>query len=310
MSNAWVPTDTGDSKQRVALRLRTSRPLTATAVVLVSLLSAGPMHAKPCPPRKVYGLIGQRYSELHGSDAPLGCPLTDEADVRGGGGRFNNFEHGVIVWSPSTGPGSVQSAYVRQAASRSTIVVDWGDTSPFNYDKFLVRWDLNGVNVGQQDVGGPRTSGHFEIPVLRSGTYRIVVEGCDHRPFGSSVCRQGWSKPMVVAATVDLVPPPTAACATQTISSVTPSGSGSGAIFDVQGCGFRANAQLRVRLASDQLQERDFNPRADGNGRLSFKAPAACASGAAIHVSATDGTVDSHDLTGFAWSNTFNTRCP
>ena len=295
------------------LQLRSS--FVGVLVVMGVIALCVPAVAKPCPPHKVYGLIGQRYAELHGSDGPLGCPITDELDVPEGGGRYNRFERGVIVFSPSTGGHSVQSVYSQQASGGATLVVDWGDTSPFNYDRFLVRWDFNGNNIGQRDVAGPRTHGHFEIPVNRSGMYRIVVEGCDHpRPFSNSVCRQGWSKPMTVPVTVDLVTAGRggsgSGCPTQTIGSVAPSGSGQGAKFLVQGCGFHANAQLRLRFVTNQLEERDFNPHTDASGRLSFAASSACVSGTPIHVSATDGRTDPRDLTGFAWSNTVATQCP
>lgn len=74
--------------------------------------------------------------------------------------------------------------------------VVWTNTAPYNYDFFIVRWDLNGKNVGQQDVrNGPREGGHFLIPLFAEGTYSIVIEGCDNGTF-SATCRQGWTTPL------------------------------------------------------------------------------------------------------------------
>jgi hypothetical protein len=46
------------------------------------------VEAKPCLPHAVYGLIGERYNSLRGSDGPLGCPLTDEQSTREPHGRL------------------------------------------------------------------------------------------------------------------------------------------------------------------------------------------------------------------------------
>src|SRR5260370_35281322 len=60
------------------------------------------------------------------------------------------------------------------------LAVEWGDTIPFNYDKFIVRWDKNGSNVGQRDVpNGFGTRGVWFVPLPDAGTYSIIVEGCD-----------------------------------------------------------------------------------------------------------------------------------
>ena len=108
---------------------------------------------------------------------------------------------GPSGWSPATGPKSVQAAY----AKGLDLVFEWGDTSPFNYDFFIVRWDLDGKNVGQQDIDGrlthQRPMGHAPRYV---GRYRLVVEGADGHP-GGSKSQQGWSNSLYVDF---VVPPP------------------------------------------------------------------------------------------------------
>ena len=153
--------------------------------------------AKPCsPPHAVYGLIGAKWNSMGGSDGPLGCPITEEMDHPEGKGRYQRFEFGEMAWSPNTGPNSVQAAYLVD----NGITVEWGDTAPFHYDTFIVRWDKDGQNIGQQDVGSGST-GKWTIPYSGIGRYRIVVEGCDRHTLSSSTCRQGWTNPVYVSFT-------------------------------------------------------------------------------------------------------------
>lgn len=170
--------------------------LSAALTWIFLLLAAKFAPAKPCAPaHNVYGLIGVRWNQLGASDGPLGCPTSDEHDHSEGKGRYQTFEHGAIGWSPNTGDKDVQSAYLLG----NQIRVQWGDTAPFGYDKFIVRWDKDGRNLGQQDVGGSRSSGNFSIAAQGYGTYRIVIEGCDNIVTGSR-CRQGWTNPLYVVS--------------------------------------------------------------------------------------------------------------
>jgi hypothetical protein len=153
----------------------------------------------PPPDYPVGGLIAAKYKALGGSAGPLGHPTSKEMDSREGKGRYQTFQHGVIGWSPSTGPKSVQALY----SKNGELNFEWGDTSPFNYDYFIVRWDLNGKNVGQQDIKhGSRTSGRWVTRPTAAGKYRLVVEGRDTGVLGGK-SRQGWSNPLYL----DIVPP-------------------------------------------------------------------------------------------------------
>src|SRR5262249_45494471 len=79
---------------------------------------------------------------------------------------------------------------------------EWGDTSPFKYDFFLVRCDLNGKNVMQPEVkGGSRTSGRWSTRVAGGGGYRLVVEGGDKPLVGQAKFPQGGANPLDVTHT-------------------------------------------------------------------------------------------------------------
>lgn len=53
----------------------------------------------------VWGLIWEAYNEMGTVFSALGYPLSDESLFSSSqvDGRFNQFEHGVIIWSPRTG---------------------------------------------------------------------------------------------------------------------------------------------------------------------------------------------------------------
>lgn len=151
------------------------------------------------PTPSTQGLIGRKHLELGGEEGPLGKPTSPEVDAPEGTGRMQSFERGVIGWSPNTGPESLQVLYLRE----QELVFTWGETTPFNYDFFLVRWDLDGTNLGQDEVEGSRTGGTWTHRVVKGGRYRVVVEGGDRSALGSTF-KQGWSNPLHM----DFSPPP------------------------------------------------------------------------------------------------------
>lgn len=51
----------------------------------------------------VVGRIGAAYQAFGGPEGPLGLPRSSEQPTEDGVGRFNEFENGVIYWSPKTG---------------------------------------------------------------------------------------------------------------------------------------------------------------------------------------------------------------
>ncbi|NGZ07958.1 MAG: hypothetical protein CV088_01040 [Nitrospira sp. LK70] len=178
-------------------------------VILVALLCPWSESTFACQNFKVYGLIGDAYyKKERGPAGPLGCPLSDEKDTARtlGHGRYNEFEHGEIVYSPDVWPRGVTYAYVHG----NDVYVAWTDTSPFSYDYFIVRWDkadpqhdpgahpTNHENRGQEDIHSGGTNGSFHFVATERGRYRIVVEGCDTRFANSSACRQGWTIPIFV----------------------------------------------------------------------------------------------------------------
>ena len=122
-----------------------------------------------------------------------------------GKGLFQTFEHGVIGWSPSTGKSSVQVAYIKN----SNLHFEWSDMGPQNNSNWMVRWDLNGTNVGQaeaMDGGGQGfvipngiKAGHNGAWISKNpnpGKYRLVVQG--GRSGINSSDWHGWSNPLYI----------------------------------------------------------------------------------------------------------------
>jgi hypothetical protein len=152
---------------------------------------------KPSPP------MLDHWVALGGSAGILGCPVSAEVTLAGNG-KAVDFAHGEMIYSPRQGDKMVVTIYQRG----EDIVIDWGDSAPFHYDKFLLRIDRDGLNIGQIDIdGGPPASGSFAIHSTRpetdkttimadsAGTYAVTVEGCDIGVFSGTTCRQGWTSP-------------------------------------------------------------------------------------------------------------------
>lgn len=158
-----------------------------------------------------------RWTQTGGVDGPLGCATGSTQPAPGGRGTVTPFANGQIVTSPEQGTKMTVAVYQQGP----DLYVEWGDSAPFSYDRFLVRWDFNGSNAGQEDVPMffvpgqttyiaphlPRTRGIFAIPLPRAGTYSIAVEGCDYTYTGSD-CKQGWTVPATI--TYVPLPPPSA----------------------------------------------------------------------------------------------------
>lgn len=50
----------------------------------------------------IYGLIRHKWALLGWEKSPNGYPTTDESNAQSGHGRFNNFQHGTIIWKSGT----------------------------------------------------------------------------------------------------------------------------------------------------------------------------------------------------------------
>ena len=118
------------------------------------------------PALRITGLFLERYlSGPYGTyNHRLGCPTGPEIDhpAGAGNGRYQTFEHGAMAYSPSTGPKSVQIGYYYGGL----LNLDWFTTDPFHYDRYTVRYDKDGQNVGQDDLDG------FQLNTEASGFTR------------------------------------------------------------------------------------------------------------------------------------------
>jgi hypothetical protein len=167
--------------------------------------------SRPCA-HVVNGIIQNKWIQMGAADGPLGCPISDQMNATQSTGVFQLFERGQIVWSEPQR--LIMAAYyergnntIPNVSYNMNIHVNWTVTDTFNYDFFIVRWGVSGVDVYQQDVqsGDPnatRTSGNWTIPLESGGQtsglgqYAILIEGCDHHVTGS-ICHQGWATPIL-----------------------------------------------------------------------------------------------------------------
>jgi len=164
-----------------------------------------------CAPHVVTGFILEKWSSLGGSDGVLGCPVNNEQDIAGYKGRLAEFEQGQIAWSPKTedlSDGFTQVAYQQGGY----VYFQWGNTLPFSYDEFYVRWgevDKRDCQDKYDDykkscevtVSWSDIKGDWFIPLPnKKGNLRIVVVGCKIKDGTLSArprCDQGWSNPIV-----------------------------------------------------------------------------------------------------------------
>jgi hypothetical protein len=145
----------------------------------------------------------------HGGCSAFGAPVSPARPRLSTGGRYQEFDRGEIAeyssWtSGANTPDFLLSAYRKD----SKIVVDWGSTAPFEYDYFILRWDIEDHEEGLQkqhkdgkqqiELDTAATGGHAEIDAAGEGTYRIYVEGCKSGGILADSCDQGWSHPVYV----------------------------------------------------------------------------------------------------------------
>jgi hypothetical protein len=144
------------------------------------------------------GPIADRWTLTGGPTGPMRCGIAPVGAAPGGVGELMHFQNGQIVTSPKQGTNMTVAVYQQGA----DVILEWGDTLPWSYDKFIVRWDKNNINVGQRDVpNGFHTRGLWFLPPSEAGTYSIIVEGC-----GGSTCNQGWTVPVSIAYVPPLLP--------------------------------------------------------------------------------------------------------
>jgi hypothetical protein len=111
---------------------------------------------------------------------------------------------------------------------------------------------------------------------------------------------------------VVIPPPPVVTPPPQPLPHITvgTDGSGASAVFKIDGTQFNSNATVTVRVVDDALAQRTFTKSSEANGDFHMRQSIPCLSGLGLHISATDGRRDPHDLTGVAWSNTVDVSCP
>ncbi len=276
---------------------------------------AGPAAATECPAGTPvpYGLIGDtwRTVDRHQYQAGgivkdrIGCPIEPEHGVPGRNGRLQTFQKGQIAWTPDQGPRMTIWAIRDKAHFR----VQWATNDNWSYDKYLIRWDRDGQNIGQRDISGV-TDGWWDFDFDTPGTYTFIVEG---RSGGGY--HHGWTIPVGGTISAKDIPPPNVPprnpppeIPSPTISATT-EGAGAGTILDVTGSRFLPNKTVTVRVVDDVFHERNFQQSSTPVGGLKMRISLACNSGLPFHVSATDSR-PAPGILGVLFSNYVTLPCP
>lgn len=183
------------------------------ATLLVSLVAAGvaavavapgSASAQPGWPASCYPvspLFQGRYNQNPNS---YGCAAG--WDFARDGGYVQDFAYGQMATSPRQGANMITSAYHftywADGGLRHGLTLRWSTSSPFNYDKWLVRIDYNGSYAWQPECeawpiwGCDRYSGGMTWTGVSPGLYRFVVKGCDYNAWDGATCNEGWTNPI------------------------------------------------------------------------------------------------------------------
>lgn len=286
----------------VALRWPGSLLLLFIAAVLGSAAS---MAAAQCPAGSPtpYGLIGDTWQSYFVQSA-IGCPIEPEHDVPGRRGRLQTFANGQIAWTPDQGPKMTIWAIRNKAHFR----VQWDSNDPtWSYDKYLIRWDRNGKNMGQRDISGTR-NGWWDFDFTDPGVYTFIVEG---RSGGGY--HHGWTIPVGgIVQPSDIPPPkvvPTPGPPTAANPRITVTYDAGKTLFIVNGSGFTPNHAVHVRVVNNANIQNPvtFQATSNGSGQLvNMPIQFPIAKPQTFSFSANDErqVPPRVDITGTLWSNT------
>lgn len=147
-----------------------------------------------------YGDIGGKWNALRAvgwdlgrpKGVEIGWPVSDSLNP-----RIQFFEQGTIGWFPAQGTHMTTVIY---RVDRDHVMFEWGLTSPFSYDEFLVRWSA-GTGWRQETVSRHANTGEFgpvgPDPALGFShlTIEFQVEGRDVGLSGGE-SKQGWTLPI------------------------------------------------------------------------------------------------------------------
>jgi uncharacterized protein with LGFP repeats len=128
--------------------------------------------------RLIYGLIRAKWAVLGWEESPLGYPTTDELNAGSGQGRFNNFQHGTIIWK--TGSSDAFAVY-------GLIYAKWEEQ---NWDRGELGFPVTDETVTPDGIG---RYNHFENNASiywTPNTGAHIVKGYIRRAWAD----QGWER--------------------------------------------------------------------------------------------------------------------
>jgi hypothetical protein len=162
-------------------------------------------HAQPGAPGGCYPVYWRFVNRYNQSPSSFGCAAGWE--FARDGGMVQDFTYGQMVWSPRQGNDMIVSAfhttYWTDTGLQHGITLRWNTSSPFNYDRWLIRTDYNGAYARQLECTAngflsfcDRYGGTSGTSPAAPGLYRFVVEGCDYGAWSGHTCNQGWTNPL------------------------------------------------------------------------------------------------------------------
>lgn len=139
---------------------------------------------------EVHGAIRELYEKAGGPRSGLGYPVTDETGVVNSDIRYNEFEHGVVVWSPSRGAQLINTLTVKLDKADAPSIgdgIDWDLSADHDAEMYtFTTIKKDGVPLPGWDNRRTPASGHggktIQLPTgevdlgeIRAGT-RIQLD--------------------------------------------------------------------------------------------------------------------------------------
>lgn len=276
----------------------------------------------------VYGAIRTKWAELGWERSSLGYPIDHEQD-RHSGGRSQHFQGGIVSWHPETGAhgvwGLIGERWLQIGQEQFGYPITDELTDPDRIGRFN---HFRAVHLPDKPESSiywkPETGAHevygairdlYEESERRYGRLGYPIQLEKDLPGGGRVqhFERGfidWNPQQGARKHYDPIRPstnppketPTIPPSRRPTINVSQENSN----MKVTGSNFRPNANIRIRLVVGQIgNEASIDRQSKGDESLDTTFPVTgVASGTTIWVSATDGTPDPSDFTGFRWSNT------
>ena len=225
----------------------------------------------------VYGTIGEKWKQLGRETGALGYPLTDELPGTNGG-RFNNFESGVIYWRPNYGAYAVYGHIGEKwiALGRESGICGYPTSDEYDFDDNRYTGEYG---IGKRFRRSDFTNGYILWSKHRDQTY-VSCSGASSNPPPTSAPRISVEFDRFFG---------------QSLGE-----------FRISGSGFRPNSQVTIKITSRSSSgpssggssTSNTPTNADSSGNISLTLSVFCGAGTTHEFTAIDASGNTSSTVG------------